>query len=547
VGCLLLPWRILTLPFRLYRRKISVQLIASHVLVVLLTILLIEVAVLAGIVIGYNILRAENTDYAIGQLAQSTAVVLSADEASADLARGAVQVPPAERAELQTVVDQLVRRGIAIQGTTRVNLGSQALATFGNVGAAAITDSAGTVVASSDPDWAAPGQPVSAARVPLVSSLTERAIELGGAPTVYGQTYVIDNAGLITVAAHAIMRDGKVVGVVTIQGDPPELPAISATPEIIWGVIGANAVLFTIILIPALLVSVPVGIWRARAFSKRLSRLADAATSMASGDLSTRVPVKGSDEVTQVSQRFNEMVDRMEETDRNRKAFVANVSHELRTPVAIIQGNVERLLEQPEATEDPERQARSLAVIRQETSTLTRLIDDLFTMARIEETSLPLQTVPVNLHDIVTQVVEGISPVAWSQRKVSVQSVVSADLPAVLADPTRLRQILGNLLYNALRHTPEGGLIVVNAERGEGGVVRVSVSDTGVGMTSDEVAHVFERFYQVERSGRNAEGSGLGLTIVRELVEAQGGTIDVQSELGQGTTFTFTVRIMGDG
>jgi signal transduction histidine kinase len=263
---------------------------------------------------------------------------------------------------------------------------------------------------------------------------------------------------------------------------------------------------------------------------------------MGDGDLSRRVEVRGHDEVARVSERFNDMVDRLQTTDQARKSFVANVSHELRTPVAIIQGNLERLIADGVSNDDTPEQRRTLDMLHRETLTLSRLIDDLFTMARIEETTLPLETAEIHVHEIADDVVDGIREVAWEQRRVSVESLVPADLPPVIADRTRLRQILGNLLYNALRHTPEGGLVVVNAER-EQEMLRITVSDTGIGISEEELGRVFDRFYQVERAGRNSEGSGLGLSIVKQLVEAQGGTIGVESVAGQGTTFRFTLPL----
>jgi signal transduction histidine kinase len=181
-------------------------------------------------------------------------------------------------------------------------------------------------------------------------------------------------------------------------------------------------------------------------------------------------------------------------------------------------------------------------MLHRETLTLSRLIDDLFTMARIEETTLPLETATIHVNEIAADVVDGIRSVAWEQQRVSVESLVSPDLPPVTADRTRLRQILGNLLYNALRHTPEGGLIVVGAERDDE-MLAITVSDTGVGISADELERVFDRFYQVEREGRHASGSGLGLSIVKQLVEAQGGTISAESIAGQGTTFRFTLPL----
>jgi signal transduction histidine kinase len=236
------------------------------------------------------------------------------------------------------------------------------------------------------------------------------------------------------------------------------------------------------------------------------------------------------------------MVDRLQTTDQARRSFVANVSHELRTPVAIIQGNLERLIADTDGGGRPADERRTLDMLHRETLTLSRLIDDLFTLARIEETTLPIEATALRLGDVAGDVVDGIRNVAWEQRKVSVESLVASDLPLVVADRTRLRQILGNLLYNALRHTPEGGLIVVSAEP-VGNMLGVSVSDTGSGMNPDDLARVFDRFYQVERSGRHNEGSGLGLSIVKQLVEAQGGTISAESVAGTGTTFRFTLPL----
>jgi two-component system, OmpR family, sensor histidine kinase BaeS len=184
---------------------------------------------------------------------------------------------------------------------------------------------------------------------------------------------------------------------------------------------------------------------------------------IARGDLNQRVEVKGEDEISQLATCFNVVIERLDQADRARKAFIANVSHELRTPLAIIQGNVERLLErEPPPAEvgsanpapitgdsDPDRLA--LELIQRETTTLNRLIGDLFTLARLEEATLPLQPVPLRLDEVVGQAVESLRAAAWDQRRVTVQSLVQADKPPVLADRTRLGQILNNL---ALQRPP---------------------------------------------------------------------------------------------
>ncbi|HEX5165988.1 MAG TPA: HAMP domain-containing sensor histidine kinase [Thermomicrobiales bacterium] len=410
---------------------------------------------------------------------------------------------------------------------------------LGLIDGALITNTDGTIVATSDESWAASGTPVERVDFPLVSDVSRQVIARNGAPDINDNLYSIDAVDRVTVASYPLVVDGEFVGVLTLQSDRIEIPAFAG---FVAGIAVANGVILAAIGLPALLVSIPFGIWRAHRLSKRLGDLSDTATAMGDGDLSRRVVIRGEDEVARVSLRFNDMVDRLQTTDRARRSFVANVSHELRTPVAIIQGNLERLIADANQNDRPDDERRTLDTLHRETLTLSRLIDDLFTLARIEETTLPIEATALQLSIVAGDVVDGIRDVAWQQRKVSVESLVAADLPLVLADRTRLRQILGNLLYNALRHTPEGGLIVVNAEP-VGGMLQVTVSDTGTGMNPDDLARVFDRFYQVERSGRHAEGSGLGLAIVKQLVEAQGGTISAESVAGAGTTFRFTLPL----
>lgn len=536
-----LPWRIVRFPFRLYRRKISVQLIVSHVMVVMLSIILLEAAIIGIFIAVFQHFEDDAfTEYAIAEFASSAAIVMAADPAMADLSDGSEPMPAQahERmnAALTALASQESTEALDIQFSVNTDPPQTQL---GLIDSALVTDRTGTIVASSDETWAESGAPVESVDFPLVGDVTNQIIERDGAPTADNIYYAIDAADRVTVAAYPLSVDGELVGVLTLQSDRIEIPAFA---EFAAGIAVANAFILAAIGLPALLVSIPVGIWRARRLSKRLADLADTATAMGDGDLSRRVVVRGQDEVARVSQQFNDVMNRLEATDQARKSFVANVSHELRTPVAIIQGNLERLIADAETSGQSSDDRRTLDMLHRETLTLSRLIDDLFTMARIEETTLPLETTTLRLSDIASDVVDGIRDVAWEQSKVSVESLVPADLPLVIADRTRLRQVFGNLLYNALRHTPEGGLIVVNAEQ-DGAMLRVSVSDTGVGIDPEELERVFDRFYQVERAGRHAEGSGLGLSIVKQLVEAQGGTISAESIAGQGTTFRFTLPL----
>lgn len=298
--------------------------------------------------------------------------------------------------------------------------------------------------------------------------------------------------------------------------------------------------LFTLILIAVItMCSIVVALLASRYMASRLAsqimELESATVRMSDGHLDARVPVLSEDELGELAQRFNDFAARLEELDTQRKSFVANVSHDLRTPIAIIRGHVDSQLREPdEETASPEVAFHS---IEHEVETLGRLVDDLFTLSRLEEAALPMANIPVNLGELIDDTVRGIRPYALKQARVSVNAACEVGLRPVLGDPMRLTQILNNLLHNAIRHTPEGGIVMAAAENVPAtSQIRLAVTDTGVGMSSEQVQRVFDRFYQGE--SRREGGAGLGLSIVKQLVDAQGGTIDVESREGEGTTFT---------
>lgn len=551
-----LAWRALCLPYRLYRGRLSVQLIASYLAVVFFTMVIFYVAVLAsflGYLPSFVLIGGTEEEYtldaSIGEKARTVAFWLGGDgpmregaglagaEAATEILRGVID---------RGAVDQAAspRAGFALD---RVDL-------------ALLAAPDGTVLASTDEGWAAVGQPVAGAAFPPVGRATERAILLEGALSEYDESYVLENRDRITVGAFPVVVGQRVAGVVTLQSEPLDFSAPPIRDEVVRSVARGFVQDLPVMAVPALLISIPVGVWRARRVSRRVGRVAAAADAMARGDLDQRVDAVGTDEVGRLAERFNLMTDRLAAADRSRKAFVANVSHELRTPVAIIQGHAERLLAHPPAatvpTEPPAPPlpgppdepsvppAVAVAVIHQETLTLSRLIDDLFTLARLEEAALPVEPAPVCLDEVATEAVAGLRALAWDQRKVTIRSLVSSGVPPALADRTRVRQVLNNLLHNALRHTPEGGLIIVDARAlPDLRTVEVSVNDTGLGIPADKLATVFERFYRREETGRGWEGAGLGLHIVHQLVTAQGGAIHAESEAGQGTTFRFTLPL----
>jgi signal transduction histidine kinase len=302
-------------------------------------------------------------------------------------------------------------------------------------------------------------------------------------------------------------------------------------------------VLFNIFLVS--ICSVVVASFASWRFSKRLTRqideLALATDEFARGQLHRRAEVMSADELGILAMRFNVLAERLEELDLQRREFVANVSHDLRTPVAIIRGHLEAQLRPDDMTNQAVSADEAFQIIAHEAETLTSLIDDLFTLSRLEDAVLPIEASSVNLAELIEDSVRGIRPYALQQSRVSVNAMVESDLPHVIGDETRINQIVNNLVHNAVRHTPAGGLVVVSAEPMVN-AIRVTVRDTGVGIPPENLPHIFERFYRGE-STRDAGGTGLGLSIVKQLVEAQGGRVFAESTPGEGTAISFELPI----
>jgi len=215
--------------------------------------------------------------------------------------------------------------------------------------------------------------------------------------------------------------------------------------------------------------------------------------------------------------------------------MMADVTHELRTPLTVMQGNLEGMIDgiyPPDETH--------LQTILDETKVLSRLIDDLRTLALAESGSLKLQREAVDVAELVSEVAQSFKPAA-DRAGVTILAQAQANLPTVEADPVRVREVIVNLIGNALRYTPQGGKIntMVGLDGAQRSRLRVAVSDTGRGIAPEMISQVFERFVK----SRDSMGSGLGLAIARQLVEAHGGDIAVESEVGKGTTIRFTLPL----
>ena len=266
-----------------------------------------------------------------------------------------------------------------------------------------------------------------------------------------------------------------------------------------------------------------------------LQTLGSAAYRLGQGDLGQRVPASGPSEIRRLGDTFNAMAENLQAAEQQRRNLTADVAHELRTPLSNIQGYLDAvndgLLEPNQATID---------TLRQQTSHLVALVEDLRLLAMAEAGSLVLQTRLQPLQPLLEEAVEAFRLRAEA-RGIGLTLELPEGLPQVTLDRTRISQVVGNLLDNAIVNTPEGGAVTLSAT-GDAAAVTVSVTDTGPGIAPEDLSRIFDRFYRVDPSrARATGGAGLGLTIARQLVEAHGGSIHVESLPSRGSTFSFTL------
>jgi signal transduction histidine kinase len=341
----------------------------------------------------------------------------------------------------------------------------------------------------------------------------------------------------------------------TAAPDTETAPIIAAIAEqvlqILFPTLALGIVIVVVLLIGVLPPSLVVSFLVARQTTKRLERLASATGKLRDGDYTTRIAIDGEDEVAQLQMTFNAMAGELERTLRDlqterdrvaallqsRRELVASVSHELRTPVATMRGYLDSIHNHAE-TGLPASVRHDLTVMEQEIVRLQRLIDDLFTVSRAEAGGLSLTMTAVDVGSVVRRRVEAQASLARQREHVEVIADVPADLPPARADAERLDQVLVNLLRNALRHTSPGGIVAVVASATDNHI-RIEVCDTGAGIPPDELPHVWERFYRGDDARElDTQGAGLGLALVKDLVEAMGGQVGVESHAGEGSCFS---------
>ena len=280
-----------------------------------------------------------------------------------------------------------------------------------------------------------------------------------------------------------------------------------------------------------LIVSLLVGLLLSRSIYRPIQRVAAASRSVARGQLQQRVDVGGSQEAQELARSFNQMTEEVERQQTALRDFLANVSHDLQTPLTSINGFSQALMDDVVRGNE---QRNAYRIIEDESRRLLRLVEGLLDLSRIEAGQVQVETNPVDVATLLDHVGELF---ALRAQELDVNlSVTPSDVGSVLGDWDRLDQVLGNLLDNALRHTPPGGDVELSARVESRSSVSIAVADTGVGIPEEAIPHLFDRYYKSDRPGAQG-GTGLGLAIARELVRAQGGEIRVSSEQGTGTTF----------
>ncbi len=273
----------------------------------------------------------------------------------------------------------------------------------------------------------------------------------------------------------------------------------------------------------------------ARSIANPLHGMAAAAQGIARGDPNTpAIPLAGPDEVRSLGEALNHMTGQLQSTQQAQRDFLANVSHELRTPLTSIQGFAQALLDGAAAT--PEAVQRSAGIIFGEADRMRRLVDGLLDLARLDSGLRALNLAQLDLRGLLAGAAEKFSLRAGTAG-VTLVADLPASLPPITGDADRLAQVVANLLDNALKHTPAGGRVTLSAAASPTSI-EISVSDTGPGIPPEDLGRIFERFYQVDKSRAHSAGLGLGLAISREIVEAHGGRLRVESVTGLGSRFT---------
>jgi len=375
-----------------------------------------------------------------------------------------------------------------------------------------LADSSGTIIGDTNAQWL--GETVQSVRLTKPTSIVVSGQEVGG-------LYLL-SSGMVIV--QFIPPGGALSG----QPPPssPEQRFLSHvnTSLLIAGIVGAA-------------VAILLGLFLTRQFTRPIRALKRGAARIAGGDLAYRVEVKSKDEFGELAKSFNSMAVSLDSSEQSRRRLFADIAHELRTPLSVIGGTVDAMLD---GVYEPNPD--NLNSIKEETDVLTRLVGELRDLTLAESGHLKLEFEPTNLAELVQRRVSQAEVIARG-KNITFRMDIAEGLPEIEADDRRVEQVVANLLDNALNHTPSGGIVLVAVSPDKDGAL-VSVADTGEGIPAEHLPYIFERFYRIDDArSRKTGGAGLGLAIAKQMVELHGGRIWVESEVGKGSKFSFTLPV----
>ncbi len=369
-------------------------------------------------------------------------------------------------------------------------------------------------------------------RVLALGEISAYAMHRPGRETVREMTGETDS-DYVAYGVHELQgnrgRIGVILYVSRIQGMMDSLRAVRNQLNGVFLVIALSAFVLALIL--------------SRILTTPIVNLSRTMRKMGKGDLSVRVPERGSGELRQLAENYNTMAAQLENLDQIRNQFVSNASHELKTPLATMKILLETMIYQPDMP--PEMRQEFMEDMNHEIDRLTGIITDLLTLTRMDNQQDALKLEELDLSGLTESTVRLLMPAA-EKRGQRLESQVKPGLH-MKGDRTKLNQVLYNLMDNAMKYSQDGGLIQVSLEE-DGNCLRWRVRDNGVGIPPEDQEHIFDRFYRVDKArSRDTGGTGLGLSIVRQLVSMHGGTISVESQPGQGSCFTVLLPKDGKG